>query len=90
MCPPYYKETEKLEDNEGNKIEINQVVYDRTDGTGVDYVEQIKINGVEVGHHTEHPDGTIHNYGVYDEDEDDKDGDDEKKQEDEEEEECEK
>ena len=33
-----------------------------------DYVEQTKVNGYEVGHHTEHPDGTIHNYGVYNND----------------------
>ena len=47
----------------GETVEINEVVYDRTDGKGVDYVKQIKINGVEVGHITEHPDGTIHIHG---------------------------
>lgn len=65
----YYKETENYVDNDGNEVEVNQVIYERDDGS-IDYVEQTKVNGVEIGHHTEHPDGTIHNYGSYVEDED--------------------
>ena len=65
MTDNYYKETTTYTDEEGNEVEINQVVYERSDNSGVDYVEQTKVNGIEVGHHTEHPDGTIHDYGIY-------------------------
>ena len=67
----YYRETSNYKDENGNEVEINQVIYERSDGTGVDYVEQTKVNGQEIGHHTEHPDGTIHNYRIYDNDDDD-------------------
>lgn len=71
MCDTYYKETHTYTDDDGNEVEINEVVYERDDGS-VDYVEQTKVNGYEVGHHTEHPDGTVHNYGIYaDDDEED-------------------
>ena len=65
MTDNYYKETTTYTDEEGNEVEINQVVYERSDNSGVVYVEQTKVNGIEVGHHTEHPDGTIHDYGIY-------------------------
>ena len=65
----YYRETENYKDEDGNDVEINRVVYDRTDGTGVDYVEQTKVNGYEVGHRTEHPDGTVNNHGCYNDEE---------------------
>ncbi len=65
MTDNYYKETTTYTDEEGNEVEINQVVYERSDNSGVDYVEQTKVNGIEVGHHTEHPDGTVHDYGIY-------------------------
>ncbi len=68
MCDKYLRETTSYTDENGNEIEVNEVVYDRGDGS-LDYVEQTKCNGVEIGHHTEHPDGTIHNYGIYDKDE---------------------
>lgn len=71
----YYRESETFKDDEGNNVEINRVVYERSDGS-IDYVEQTKVNGCEIGHHTEHPDGTIHNYGIYSETEDDDDSDD--------------
>lgn len=73
MCDKYYKETTTYTDDDGNEVEINQVVYERSDGLGVDYVEQTKVNGFEVGHHTEHPNGTVQNYGIYAEDEEDDD-----------------
>lgn len=66
----YYRESESFRDDDGNDVEINRVVYERFDGS-VDYVEQTKVNGCEVGHHTEQPDGTIHHYGIYSETEDD-------------------
>lgn len=65
MCDKYYRETTSYTDDDGNKVEINEVLYERSDGTGIDYVEQTKVNGHEVGHHTEHPDGTVHDYGIY-------------------------
>lgn len=66
MCDDkYYRETRSYTDDDGNEVEINEVIYERPDGTGVDYVEQTKVNGYEVGHHTEHPDGTVHDYGIY-------------------------
>ncbi len=72
----YYRVTNTYEDDKGNSVEVNQVVYDRGDGS-IDYVEQTKVNGVEVGHHTEHPDGTIHDFGIYaDNNEEDDDDDD--------------
>ena len=57
------------------------MIYERDDGS-IDYVEQTKCNGVEIGHHTEHPDGTVHNYGIYDKDDDDDDDDDNEKDDD--------
>lgn len=71
MFDRYYKETTSYTDENGNEVEVNEVVYERSDGLGVDYVEQTKVNGCEVGHHTEHPDGTVHNYGIYADEEDD-------------------
>ena len=71
MGENYYKETTYYTDDDGNEVEVNEVVYERSDGSGVDYVEQTKINGQEVGHHTEHPDGTVHNYGIYSDEDDD-------------------
>lgn len=65
MCDKYYKETKKYTDENGHEVEVNEVIYERTDGSGIDYVEQTKVDGVEVGHHTEHPDGTVHDYGIY-------------------------
>ena len=65
MCDKYYKETTKYTDEDGHEVEVNEVIYERTDGSGIDYVEQTKVDGVEVGHHTEHPDGTVHDYGIY-------------------------
>ncbi len=47
----YYKETERYTDDNGNEYEVNKVVYDRGDGS-LDYVEQTKKNGVEIGHRT--------------------------------------
>ena len=35
------------------------------DNGEADFVEQTKINGREVGYHTEHPDGTVHDYKIY-------------------------
>ena len=64
MCDKYIRETKKYEDENGNQVEINEVIYERNDGS-VDYVEQTKVNGIELGHHTEHPDGTVHDYGIY-------------------------
>ena len=64
----YTKETESYIDENGNVVEINHVTYERTDGKGEDEVEQTKINGVEVGHITKHPDGTIHKFGIYEDD----------------------
>jgi len=78
MSLPYYKETEVYKDENNDEIEINRVVYERTDGSGVDYVEQTKKNGVEIGHHTEHPDGTVHDYGIYKKDEEVEDEENEK------------
>ena len=72
----YYKVTETYSDDDGNEYEVNEVIYERSDGSGIDYVEQTKCNGVEIGHHTEHPDGTVHDYGCYAEGEDDDDDDD--------------
>lgn len=40
MCDKYYKETRSYTDDE-NEYEINEVVYDRGDGS-IDYVEQTK------------------------------------------------
>ncbi len=78
MCDKYYRETITSTDENGNEVEVNEVIYDRSDGLGVDYVEQTKVNGCEVGHHTEHPDGTVHDYGIYaDEKANDEDKDDE-------------
>lgn len=53
------KITETTTDSYGNVYETNTVMYDRTDGKGKDYVEQIKKNGVEIKHTTVHPDGKI-------------------------------
>ncbi len=72
----YYKVSNSYTDENGNSVEVNQVVYERDNG-GIDYVEQTKVNGREVGHHTEHPDGTVHNYGVYNQDDDREDDDNE-------------
>lgn len=77
MCDKYYKETTTYTDDDGNTVEVNDVLYERTDGLGVDYVQQTKVNGVEVGHHTEHPDGTVHDYGIYADDDADDDDEDE-------------
>lgn len=52
MCDKYYKETTSYTDENGNEVEVNEVVYERSDGLGVDYVEQTKVNGYEIGHHT--------------------------------------
>ncbi len=70
MSDKYYKETKTYTDENGNEVEVNEVLYERSDGKGVDYVEQTKVNGTEVGHHTEHPDGTVHDYGIYKKDDD--------------------
>lgn len=74
MCDSdkYYKETSKYTDENGNDYEVNEVVYERDDKS-VDYVKQTKCNGIEIGHHTEHPDGTVHDYGVYEDDKDSSD-----------------
>lgn len=64
MGDKYYRESDTYVDENGDEIEINRVVYERDNGE-VDFVEQTKINGREVGHHTEHPDGTVHDYGIY-------------------------
>ena len=61
MCDKYYRESSTYTDYGGNEVEVNQVIYERSDGTGVDYVEQTKVNGYEVWYHTEQPDGTVHN-----------------------------
>ena len=74
MCDKYVKDTNGYEDDEGNYFETNDVIYTRDDGS-LDYVQQIKVNGYEIGHHTEHPDGTIHNFGIYDDDDNDDDDD---------------
>ncbi len=66
----YYRVSNSYTDEDGNSVEVNQVVYERDNG-GIDYVEQTKVNGREVGHHTEHPDGTVHDYGIYDDQDDD-------------------
>ena len=31
MCDKYYKETQTYEDEKGNEIEVNQVIYERDD-----------------------------------------------------------
>ena len=64
MDDKYLIERETYTDDNGNEIEINRVVYERDNGE-VDFVEQTKENGREIGHHTEHPDGTVHDYGIY-------------------------
>ena len=35
MCEKYYKESTSYVDEDGNKVEVNEVVYERSDGTGV-------------------------------------------------------
>ena len=64
MDDKYLIERETYTDDNGNEIEINRVVYERDNGE-VDFVEQTKENGREIGHHTEHSDGTVHDYGIY-------------------------
>lgn len=81
MFDRYYKETTSYTDENGNEVEVNEVVDERSDGLGVDYVEQTKVNCCEIGHHTEHPNGTVNNYGIY-ADEDDVDNEDEEDDED--------
>ena len=63
--PPNSKDTKTYIDDRGRSVEINKVTYDRTDGKGEDKVTQIKVDGREIGHKTEHPDGTVNIHGNY-------------------------
>ena len=66
----HYIVSESYTNDNGDSVEVNRVVYEREDG-GIDYVEQTKVNGREIGHYTEHPDGAVHRYGSYKNDEED-------------------
>ena len=48
MDDNYYRETTSYTDEDGREVEINRVVYERSDGLGIDYVEQTKIDGYEL------------------------------------------